>query len=80
MSRTVATARQVSELTGFLLHVLFALRPRKFVVGRLLAAVWHATVGRVSCRGRENPGRRVVFLLFYFIWFFTTWLCSLYWP
>lgn len=38
VSRTGATARQVSELTDFLMHVSFALRPGKFFVGRLLAA------------------------------------------
>ena len=37
-SRTVATARQVSQLTGFLMHVSFALRPGKLFVGRLVAA------------------------------------------
>ena len=37
-SRTVATARQVSQLTGFLVRVSFALRPGKLFVGRLVAA------------------------------------------
>lgn len=58
-SRLCATARQVAELTGFLLHVSFALRPGKFFVGCLLAAVGmpqsEVFPSRVS-----NPNRRVV--------------------
>ena len=59
MSRNVATARQVSELTGFLLHVSFALRPGKFVVGRLLAAVGVPQSAAFPA-GVETPGRMVV--------------------
>ena len=59
MSRTVATARQVLELTGFLLHVSFALRPGKFVVGRLLAAAGKSQSAAFPA-GVVNPGRRVV--------------------
>ena len=59
MSRTVAMARQVSELTGFLLHVSFALRPGKFVVGRLLAAAGKSQSAAFPA-GVVNPGRRVV--------------------
>ena len=59
MSRNVATARQVSELTGFLLHVSFALRPGKFVVGRLLAAVGMPPSAAFPA-GVVDPGRRVV--------------------
>jgi len=59
LSRKCATTRQVAELTGFLMHVCFALRPGKFFVGRLLAAVGmppsHAFPSRVS-----DPTRRVL--------------------
>ena len=37
-SRTIATARLVSQLTGFLMHVSFAPRPGKFFVSRLVVA------------------------------------------
>lgn len=57
-SRAIATARQVSELTGFLMHVSFALRPGKFFVGRLLAAVGLPKAAVFVSRG-SNPSRRV---------------------
>ena len=57
--RTSATARQVSELTGFLIHVCFALRPGKFFVGRLLAAVGMRQSAVFPSRV-SDPNRRVV--------------------
>lgn len=57
-SRTWATARQVAELTGFLLHVSFAMRPGKFFVGRLLAAVGMPQ-SAVFPSGVVNPHQRV---------------------
>ena len=59
VTRTSATARQVSEVTGFLMHVCFALRPGKFVVGRLLAAVGMPQSAAFPSRVSE-PNRRVV--------------------
>ena len=37
VGRTSATAKQISSLTGFLLHVAFVIRPGKFFVGRMLS-------------------------------------------
>ena len=58
VSRQTATVRQVSELTGFLLHVSFALRPGKFFVGQLLAAVGMPQSAAFPS-GLDNPSRRV---------------------
>ena len=58
-TRTCATTRQVSQLTGFLIHVCFALRPGKFFVGRLLAAVGMPQSAVFPSRV-SDPNRRVV--------------------
>ena len=58
-SRLCATARQVAELTGFLLHVSFALRPGKYFVGCLLADVGMPQSDVFPSRV-SNPARRVV--------------------
>ena len=57
-TRTSATARQVSQLTGFLIHVCFALRPGKLFVGRLLAAVGMPQSAVFPSRV-SDPNRRV---------------------
>ena len=58
VSRQTATVRQVSELTGFLLHVSFALRPGKFFVGQLLAAMGMPQSAAFPS-GLDNPKRKV---------------------
>lgn len=58
-SRKVATARQVSQLTGFLMHVSFALRPGKFFVGRLVAAAGQPS-SAVFTSGAPDPNKRLV--------------------
>lgn len=58
-TRRVATARQVAELTGFLMHVSFVLRPGKFFVGRLLSAVGMPASSAFASQV-PNPTRRVV--------------------
>ena len=61
-SRASASAKQVSELVGFLMLVSFAVRPGSFFVQRMLASVGmpRITAGAdFACR-TANPGRRVV--------------------
>ena len=60
-TRTYASAKQVSQLVGFLMHIYFAVRPASFFVHRVLASVGMPRIaagdhfaGRVA-----NPGRRV---------------------
>ena len=58
MSRQTVTVRQVSELTGFLLHVSYALRPGKFFVGQLPTSVGMAQSAAFPS-DLDNPNRRV---------------------
>ena len=53
-SRHSATCKQIVELTGFLLHVSVAVRPRKFFVQRLLA---HATMPLCSAAGFSSSSK-----------------------
>ena len=60
-SRVSASAKQVSQLVGFLMHVSFAFRPGSFFVQRMLASVGmpRITAGAdYACR-MVNPGLRV---------------------
>ena len=61
-SRTTASARQVSQLVGFLIHVSFAVRPGRFFVNRLLASVGMPGISAGDdFRFRTaNPGRHHV--------------------
>ena len=60
-TRTHASAKQVSQLAGFPLHILFAVRPGSFFVHRLLASVGMPRIaaGDDSAGRMANPGRRV---------------------
>ena len=56
-----ASAKQVSQLVGFLMHVSFAFRPGSFFVHRMLAAVGMLRItadAEYACR-TVIPGRRV---------------------
>ena len=60
-TRTYASAKQVSQPAGFLIHISFAVRPGCFFVHLLLDSVGMARIavsdhfaGRIA-----NPGRRV---------------------
>ena len=59
---TYASAKQVSQLAGFLMHISFAVRPGSFFVHRLLASVGMPRIaaGDHFAGGMANPGRRVV--------------------
>ena len=60
-SRTSASAKKVSQLVGFLMHVSFAFRPGSFFVHRMLASVGMPRIAagaEYACR-MVNPGRRV---------------------
>ena len=57
-SRKVATARQISELTGFLIHVAFALRPGKFFLSRLLSAA-NMPESAMFASGIAQPNKHV---------------------
>ena len=60
-SRASASAKQVSQLVGFLMHVSFAVRPGGFFVNRLLASVGMPRIAAgADFAGRmANPGRRL---------------------
>ena len=60
-SRTSASARQVSQLVGFLIHVPFAVRPGRFFVNRLFASVGMPRIPAGADFGfrTANPGRRL---------------------
>ena len=60
-SRASASARQVSKLAGFLMHISFAVRPGLFFVQRLLASVGMPRVasGAGFAYRMSDPGRRV---------------------
>ena len=55
------SARQVSKLAGFLMHISFAVRPGLFFVQRLLASVGMPRVasGAGFAYRMPDPGRRV---------------------
>ena len=61
-SRTSASARQVSQLVGFHIHVSFAVRPGQFFVNRLLTSVGmpRISAGADFIFRTANPGRRLV--------------------
>ena len=59
VSRQTATVREVSGLTSFLLHVSFAMRPWKFFVSQLMAAVGMPQ-SATFLSGLDNPNRRVM--------------------
>ena len=59
-SRTWAWEKQVSQLTGFLLHVAFVVRPGKFFVNRLLADVGMPQSAAASETSPTGRGRRVI--------------------
>ena len=61
-SRTSASTRQVSQLVGFLIHVLFAVRPGRFFVNDSLASVVMPRMSAGADFGfrKANPGRRLV--------------------
>ena len=61
-SRTTASARQVSQLVGFLIHVSFVVRPGRFFVNRLLASVGMPRISAGADFGfrTANLGRRLV--------------------
>ena len=60
-SRASASARQVSQLAGFLMHVSFAVRPGSFFVQRLLASAGMPRIaaGEDFAFRVANPGRRI---------------------
>ena len=60
-TRTYASARQVSQLAGFLMHICFAVRPGSFFVHCLLASVGMPRIaaGDHFAGRMANPGRRV---------------------
>ena len=59
--RTYASAKQVSQLMGFLMHISFAVRPGSLFVHRLLASVGMPRIaaGDHFAGRMANPGRRV---------------------
>ena len=61
-SRTTASAKQVSQLLGFLIHVSLAVRPGRFFGNRLLASVGMPRISAGSDFGfrTANLGRRLV--------------------
>ena len=61
-SRTSDSARQVSQLLGFLIHASFAVRPGRLFVNRLLASVGMPRLSAGADFGfrTANPGRRLV--------------------
>ena len=60
-TRTYASAKQVSQLAGFLMHISFAVYPGSFVVHRLLASigVLRIAAGDQFAGRMANPGRCV---------------------
>ena len=60
-TRTYASAKQVSQLAGFLMQISIAIRPRSFFVHRLLASVGmpRMAAGDHFAGRMANPGRRV---------------------
>ena len=60
-SRMSASAKQVSQLAGFLMHISFAVRPGSFFVHRLLAPAGMPSIaaGLDFSDRMANPGRRV---------------------
>ena len=60
-TRTYASAKQVSQQAGFLIHISFAVRPGSFFVHRLLASVGMSRIaaGDHFAGRMANPGRRV---------------------
>ena len=60
-SRTCASATQVSQLAGFLMHISFAVCPGSFFVHRLLASVGMPSIaaGDDFAGRMANPGRLV---------------------
>ena len=56
-----ASAKQVSQLAGFLMHISFAVRPGSFFVHRLLAPAGMPSIaaGLDFSDRMANPGRRV---------------------
>ena len=60
-TRTYASAKHVSQLAGFLMHISFAVRPGSFFVHRQLASVGMPRIAAGDhLAGRmANPGRRV---------------------
>ena len=61
-SRASVSAKQVSKLVGFLMHISFAIRPGLFFVQRMLASVGMLpiTAGADFAGRTANPGPRVV--------------------
>ena len=62
-TRTYASAKQVSQLAGFLMHISFAVCPGSFFVHRLLALIGRPRIaaGDHFAGRMANPGRRVAF-------------------
>ena len=62
-TRTSASAKKVSQLAGFLMHILFAACPRCLLVHRLLASVEmkRFASGDHFAGRMAKPGRRVAF-------------------
>ena len=60
-TRTYASAKQVSQLAGFLMHIYFVVRAGSFFVDRLLALVGMPRIaaGDHFAGRMANPGRRV---------------------
>ena len=60
-TRTHASAKQVSQLAGFLMHISFAVRPGSFFVHRLLSSVGMPRIaaGDHFAGRMADPGRRV---------------------
>ena len=60
-TRTYASAKQVSQLAGFLMHIYFAVRSGSFFVHRMLASVGMPRIvaGDHFAGRMANPGRRV---------------------
>ena len=60
-TRTYASAKQVSQLAGFIMHISFAVRPGSFFVNRPLASVGMPRIaaGDHFAGRMANPGRRV---------------------
>ena len=60
-TRTYASAKQVSQLADFLVHICFAVRPGSFSVHRLLASVGMPFIaaGDQFAVRMANPGRRI---------------------
>ena len=61
-SRTPTSARQISQLVGFYIHVSFAVRPGRFFVNRLLGSVGMPRISAGADFGfrAANLGRRLV--------------------